>query len=88
MDQYYSKVQELNLVGLSQGGLMARSILEDCTINSNLKYRNLLTIGTPNMGVSEIPELGCNKKSIDPSMKIICQLQHGVMTTLPYSDLA
>ena len=43
---------EINLIGVSQGGLMARSILEDCDISSQTKIRNLITVGTPNMGVS------------------------------------
>ena len=66
---------------------MARYILEDCTINSDLKYRNLLTIGTPNMGVSEIPELGCNTDKISANMTAICALEHLAMTTLPFNEV-
>ena len=61
----FNKVKEFNIVGQSQGGLIGRSILENCNLterskaNPPPKVRNLLTIGTPNMGFSEIPEGGC-----------------------------
>lgn len=48
--EYYSHAKEINLVGQSQGGLMARSVLENCDISPTMKFRNFLTIGTPNMG--------------------------------------
>jgi len=54
---HFSQVSEINVVGQSQGGLIARSIVEDC--NMKPKVRNLLTIGTPNMGFSELPMAGC-----------------------------
>ena len=38
---------------------MARSIVEDCDISPKTKVRNLLTIGSPHMGYSEIPLAGC-----------------------------
>jgi hypothetical protein len=38
---------------------MARSILEDCDISPNTKIRNLITVGTPNMGVSQVPGKNC-----------------------------
>lgn len=75
-------------MGVSQGGLMARSILEDCTINPQLKYRNLLTIGTPNMGISEVPKLGCNTKVVSDEMAAICALEHGFIVSFPYSTVA
>jgi hypothetical protein len=34
---------------------MARYIVEECDISKKTKVRNLLTIGTPHMGFSEIP---------------------------------
>jgi len=46
---------EFNVVGLSQGGLLARYIAEECEMPG--KVRNVLTIGGPHMGVDAIP--GC-----------------------------
>jgi len=43
------------VVGLSQGGLMARYIAEKCDIKGTVK--KILSIGGPNMGVMDIP--GC-----------------------------
>ena len=42
---------------------MGRYILEDCDIAGNKEgtmVRNLLTIGTPNMGINELPKAGCH----------------------------
>ena len=36
---------------------MGRYIVEDC---DSIKVRNLVTLGTPNMGISEMPMLGCD----------------------------
>ncbi|TNV76507.1 hypothetical protein FGO68_gene5727 [Halteria grandinella] len=44
---------EFNVVGLSQGGLLARHIVERCTTQG--QPRNLITIGAPNFGVSASP---------------------------------
>ena len=87
-NQYYSQARALNLVGLSQGGLMARSILEDCDIAEGGKVRNILTIGTPNMGVSEMPELGCNEEDVPANMSFVCELEHSLMATFPYTKWA
>lgn len=46
---------EFNVLGLSQGGLIARHIAERCPIKG--KVRNLVTLGGPNMGVAASP--GC-----------------------------
>lgn len=46
---------EFNVVGLSQGGLLARYIVEECEMPG--KVRNMLTAGGPHMGVAAIP--GC-----------------------------
>jgi triacylglycerol esterase/lipase EstA (alpha/beta hydrolase family) len=48
---------EFNVMGLSQGSLLARYIVEKCPIKG--KVRNYLSIGGPNMGVNEVP--GCAK---------------------------
>ena len=46
-------VDEINVMGLSQGALLARYIVESCPIKG--KVRNLSSIGGPNMGVIDIP---------------------------------
>ena len=38
---------------------MARSIVEWCEVSDKTKVRNLLTVGTPNLGFSDIPEGMC-----------------------------
>ena len=44
---------EFNVVGLSQGGLFARYIVEECEMPG--KVRNMVTIGGPHMGVDALP---------------------------------
>ena len=48
---------EFNVVGLSQGGLIARYIAESC--ETKHPVRNLVTVGTPNNGVDY--EEGCGE---------------------------
>ena len=45
---------EFNVVGLSQGSLLARYIVETCPMKGYI--RNYLSIGGPQMGVSDVPE--------------------------------
>jgi len=42
-----------NVVGLSQGGLIARYIVQEC--DTNKPVHNMLTAGGPHMGVDKIP---------------------------------
>jgi palmitoyl-protein thioesterase len=44
---------EFNVIGLSQGGLLARYIAEECDMPG--KVRNVVTLGGPHMGVAAIP---------------------------------
>lgn len=44
---------EFNVMGLSQGGLLARYITEECDMPG--KVRNIITLGGPHMGVDAIP---------------------------------
>jgi len=83
--EYYRDAWDINLVGLSQGGLIARYILEDCDLSTNTRFRNLLTIGTPNMGVSQITQEACN--SIEDGMRYVCSLANGALIDLAYTDL-
>lgn len=46
------------LIGISQGGLIARAVLQKCEIGKYIK--RLITIGGPHNGVAVIPNLGPN----------------------------
>ena len=45
---------EFNIIGLSQGALLARYVVETCQMKGYV--RNYLSIGGPQMGVSDVPE--------------------------------
>jgi palmitoyl-protein thioesterase len=49
------QVPEINVMGLSQGALLARYIATSCDLGTT-KVRNLASIGGPNMGVLDIPQ--------------------------------
>jgi len=57
-----SKADELNLkngfimMGLSQGGLIARGVIEHCEMGQYVK--KLITLGGPHQGVAQIPHTG------------------------------
>lgn len=63
-------------MGLSQGSLIARYIVEQCDMKGTV--RNYLSIGGPNMGVSDIP--GCFKGKI-------CEGVNGVARHLAYTHI-
>jgi len=44
---------EFNVIGLSQGGLLARYIAEECDMPGTV--RNVVTLGGPHMGVAAVP---------------------------------
>ena len=50
------EADEINVIGFSMGGLIARFIAQDCPIKG--KVRNLVTVGTPNMGITGLPKCG------------------------------
>ena len=52
-DDNFANADEFNVMGLSQGALLARYIVESCPIQG--KVRNWASIGGPNMGVADIP---------------------------------
>ena len=66
----YSKSREIYVVGVSQGGLIGRFIVEECNLGTT-KVKKLLEIGSPNMGVSVIPMLGCTGLKVDED-DLIC----------------
>lgn len=45
--------QRFNIIGYSQGGLIARYIAETC--ETKFPVNNLLTLGGPHMGIDAIP---------------------------------
>lgn len=51
-NNFFNKGQEFNLIGFSQGSLVARNLVENCP---ELKVRNLWTIGGPHRGVHAVP---------------------------------
>lgn len=55
-DSNFTGVPEINVMGLSQGALIARYIATTCDLGDT-KVRNLASLGGPNMGVDAIP--GC-----------------------------
>lgn len=69
-------VDEINVMGLSQGSLLARYIVESCPIQG--KVRNWASIGGPNMGVDDIPH--CFEGSI-------CALVNSVVRDVVYTSL-
>lgn len=66
---------EFNVLGLSQGGLIARHIVERCP--TKVQPRNLVTIGGPNMGVSGSPH--CNSG-------LFCELLNTIIDNLVYFE--
>lgn len=50
------KDQEISVVGLSQGGLIARYIAEECDFGGSVK--TIISIGSPQMGTADIPHCG------------------------------
>ena len=63
-------------MGLSQGALLARYIVESCPIQG--KVRNWASIGGPNMGVADIPNcFGHN---------FICEMINGIARSLVYTS--
>merc|ERR1711981_1142212 len=68
---------EFNVVGLSQGGLLARYIAEECDMPG--KVRNIVTMGGPHMGVDAIPH--CLSGTV-------CKIVNGIVKKLVYTSLA
>lgn len=52
-DETFANAEEFNVIGLSQGGLLARYIVEKCEMPG--KVRNIATLGGPHMGVALVP---------------------------------
>ena len=69
-------VDEINVMGLSQGSLLARYIVESCPIQG--KVRNWASIGGPNMGVAKLPN--CFNG-------FICEIVNSVVRDLVYTEL-
>lgn len=88
-NKFYNSVDVINAVGVSQGGLIARYLVEDCDVSAVSKrepgtsVNKLLTVGTPNMGVSEIPMAGC--QSLDASQaNILCHIEKNMLDDMAF----
>jgi palmitoyl-protein thioesterase len=68
---------EFNVIGLSQGGLLARYIAEECDMPG--KVRNVVTLGGPHMGVAKVPH--CYDG-------VMCEIVNLVADKLVYSSWA
>jgi palmitoyl-protein thioesterase len=67
---------EFNVIGLSQGGIWARFIVESCDMKG--KVRNIATLGGPHMGVDAVP--GCLKGAI-------CYVVNGFVKKIIYNSI-
>ena len=38
------------------------------------------------MGISELPDLGCNTKNISDELSLICDIEHLSIVSLPYNS--
>ena len=61
------------MVGLSQGGILARNIVSRCKMTG--KVRNWLSIAGPNMGVAVLPHCFHG---------VICDMVNAVVRTVVY----
>lgn len=68
---------EFNVMGLSQGGLLARYIAEECDMPG--KVRNMLTLGGPHMGVDKLPHCFDG---------MVCDVVNWVVKKFVYTSLA
>ena len=70
---------------------MARYITEECYISEKsahkpgTKVRNLLTIGTPNMGYQAIPKGLCQKLKVD-KVDVLCKFEKQIFEGVGLSD--
>ena len=81
----YNKAKEINVMGVSQGGLIARSVVEWCDIVDKTKPRNLLTVGTPNLGFSDVPEGVCEMLNV-PKDNFLCTMEMSMVKKVLLSD--
>lgn len=72
-NQMLQESPEINAIGFSQGGLLARYIAQGCDIKG--KVRNLVTVGTPNMGYVDPPK--CQNFAKDLYENYIQKLENG-----------
>eukprot|EP00349_Pseudokeronopsis_sp_Brazil_P003060 CAMPEP_0202956728 /NCGR_PEP_ID=MMETSP1396-20130829/1229_1 /ASSEMBLY_ACC=CAM_ASM_000872 /TAXON_ID= /ORGANISM="Pseudokeronopsis sp., Strain Brazil" /LENGTH=285 /DNA_ID=CAMNT_0049673891 /DNA_START=17 /DNA_END=874 /DNA_ORIENTATION=- len=68
---------EFNVLGLSQGGLLARYVAQQCP--TKVPVRNLATLGGPNRGVAAIPNCG--------EGGIFCDMIDFIVDNMVYYDL-
>jgi palmitoyl-protein thioesterase len=81
----YNKVKEFNVMGVSQGGLIARSVVEWCDLGEKTKPRNLLTVGTPNLGFSDMPDGVCEMLHV-PKENFLCTMNKELVKKVLLND--
>lgn len=81
----YGRSKEIYVVGVSQGGLVGRYIVEECDLGRT-KVKKLLEIGSPNMGISVIPMIGCQNMKLDEDDDI-CQFEREMAKILGNSPV-
>jgi hypothetical protein len=65
--------------------------VEDCDIaglsgaKPQTEVRNLLTVGTPNMGFTEIPAGGCQELALKKGMAPLCAFEKTILNDLAYT---
>jgi len=84
-NDHYKNHTEINVIGISQGGLVARSFVEQCTGFPN-KIRNFLTIGSPHMGIADIPRQRCEHDMGSGASSLICKVPQSMLDNLAFSD--
>ena len=76
-DERY-KGKTINLVGISQGGLIAREVVETCDVDINVLY----TVGAPHQGVSTM--FNCTNKQ-DLLVNALCEWGNKIFAHLSKS---
>ena len=68
---------DFNIIGLSQGALIARSIIQDCDLGS-FKVHNYLSVGGPQLGYHQLP--GC-------TLPVVCDAVNWIIDKVAYTPL-
>lgn len=66
---------DFSIVGISQGGLIGRSIIQRCQTKGTVK--RYISISSPHMGVAVIPKLTCG---------FVCNVYNNILGKLIYTD--
>jgi len=67
---------DFSIVGISQGGLLGRSIIQKCSTKGTV--RRYISIASPQMGVAIVPKLNCG---------FICNIYNKIVGNLIYTEI-